>query len=103
MPYPRFLAALLLTGSLATGAYAVEQVSGTAPAPAPAPSVAPAADSLPMPALLDRLASQGYRDIRSIERKSDKLVEIKAIGPDGRRQELDVDARTGEILKVERD
>ncbi|MBP7339055.1 PepSY domain-containing protein [Niveispirillum sp.] len=101
MPYPRLLAGLLLSGSLATGAYAFAQGAGTA-APAAAPQAA-AADLLSMPALLDRLAAQGYRDARSIERKSDKLVEVKATGPDGRRQELYVDARSGEILKVERD
>lgn len=97
MPYPRLLAGLLLTGSLATAAYAFAQGAGTGTVPTIA------ADGLSMPALLDRLAAQGYRDARSIERKSDKLVEVKAIGPDGHRQELYVDARTGEILKVERD
>ncbi len=101
MPYPRLLAGLLLTGSLAMGAYAFAQGAGTGAVPMAAPAAA--ADSLSMPALLDRLAAQGYHDARSIERKSDKLVEVKAIGPDGRRQELYVDARTGDILKVEQD
>lgn len=101
MPYPRLLAGLLLTGSLAAGAYAFAQGAGTGAAPLATP--ASTAESLSMPALLDRLAAQGYHDARSIERKSDKLVEVKATGPDGRRQELYVDARTGEILKVERD
>lgn len=100
MPDPRLLAGLLLTGSLAAGAYAFAQGAATGAAPLPAST---AAESLSMPALLDRLAAQGYHDARSIERKSDKLVEVKATGPDGRRQELYVDARTGEILKVERD
>lgn len=101
MPYPRFLAGLLLTGSLAAGAYAYAQGAGTGAAPAVGQTAS--IDTLPMPALLDKLSAQGYRDARSVERKSDKLVEVKAIGPDGHRQELYVDARTGEILKVERD
>lgn len=101
MPYPRFLAGLLLTSSLAVGAYAYAQGAGTGAAPVVGQTAA--IDTLSMPALLDKLSAQGYRDARSIERKSDKLVEVKAIGPDGHRQELYVDARTGEILKVERD
>lgn len=101
MPYPRLLAGLLLTGSLAAGAYAYAQGAGTGAAAMPGSSMA--ADTLSMPALLDKLSAQGYRDARSVERKSDKLVEVKATGPDGQRQELYVDARTGEILKVERD
>lgn len=101
MPYPRLLAGLLLTGSLAAGAYAYAQGAGTGAAPVV--GTAMATDTLSMPALLDKLSAEGYRDAHSVERKSDKLVEVKATGPDGRRQELYVDARTGEILKVERD
>lgn len=101
MPYPRLLAGLLLAGSLAAGAYAYAQGAGTGAAPMSGPSMA--ADTLSMPALLDKLSAQGYRDARSVERKSDRLVEVKATGPDGQRQEIYVDARTGEILKVERD
>ncbi|MEZ5646016.1 MAG: PepSY domain-containing protein [Burkholderiaceae bacterium] len=43
----------------------------------------------------------GYTEIREIERKSDKLYEIKALDSEGRRTELYVDARTGEVLKSE--
>ncbi|OYQ37413.1 hypothetical protein CHU95_01605 [Niveispirillum lacus] len=102
MPYPRLLAGLLLTGSLAAGAYAYAQGAGTGVG---APTVGPAtaSDTLSLPALLDKLSAQGYRDAHAVERKSDKLVEVKAIGPDGRRQELYVDARTGDVLKVEHD
>lgn len=102
MPYPRLLAGLLLTGSLAAGAYAYAQGAGTGAA-APVVGAPTASDTLSMPALLDKLSAQGYRDAHSVERKSDKLVEVKATDPDGHRQELYVDARTGEILKVERD
>lgn len=101
MPYPRLLAGLLMAGSLATGAYAFAQGPGTGAAPMATQAATP--ESLSIPALLDRLAAQGYRDARSVERESDKLVEVKATDADGQRQELYVDARTGEILKVERD
>lgn len=100
MFFPRFVAAALLTASIASATYAVAQgaVGGTAPA---SPAVADAA--LPLPELVSRLEAQGYHNAKSIERKSDKLVEIKAVGPDGQRKEIYVDSRTGEIMKVERD
>lgn len=106
MLYPRFIAVALLAGSMGLGAYAWAQGAGTtAPtAPtAPATTNAPATDALPLPALLDKLTAQGYRDISEVERKGDRKVEVKATAPDGRRKELYVDARTGEILKVEND
>lgn len=107
MLYPRFIAVALLAGSMGLGAYAWAQGAGTtAPAGPAAPAATattPAADALPLPALLDKLTAQGYRDISEVERKGDRKVEVKAIAPDGRRKELYVDARTGEILKVEND
>lgn len=106
MLYPRFIAVALLAGSMGLGAYAWAQGAGTtAPASpaAPAATATQAADALPLPALLDKLTAQGYRDISEVERKGDRKVEVKAIAPDGRRKELYVDARTGEILKVEND
>lgn len=99
MPYPRLLAIGLLTGSLLCGGYAWSQVSNGAPSPVP---VDPA-PVLTMPALLEKLQAQGYRDPSAIERKGDKLIEVKATDSDGRRMELYVDARSGEILKAERD
>ncbi len=104
MLYPRFIAVALLAGSMGLGAYAWAQGAGTpAPATATAPTTAAPADALPIPALLDKLTAQGYRDISEVERKGDRKVEVKAIAPDGRRKEIYVDARTGEILKVEND
>lgn len=104
MLYPRFIAVALLAGSMGLGAYAWAQGAGTpAPATATAPTTAAPVDALPIPALLDKLTAQGYRDISEVERKGDRKVEVKAIAPDGRRKEIYVDARTGEILKVEND
>ena len=53
--------------------------------------------------LVDHLVSQGYRDVREIERKSDKLYEVKARDAGGVWVELTVDARSGEVLKSEVD
>ncbi len=70
----------------------------------PAAPAAPAATAvLSFGALADKVTSQGFSDIREIERKSDKLYEVKARDAQGRWMELYVDARTGEILKSERD
>ncbi|MFV3076053.1 PepSY domain-containing protein [Niveispirillum fermenti] len=104
MFFPRILAAALLTTTLGTGAYALAQgTTGAVPA-APGPAIGAAGQPpLPMAELLDKVAAQGYRDAQGFERKSDKLVEVKATNADGRRVELDVDARTGEVLKVDRD
>lgn len=49
--------------------------------------------------VIDRVVSQGYYDVREVERKSDKLYEIEARDKQGRRVELYVDARSGEILR----
>lgn len=53
--------------------------------------------------LVDHLVAQGYRDVREIERKSDKLYEVKARDAGGAWVELTVDARSGEVLKTEID
>lgn len=104
MSFSRILAAGLLTATLGTGAHALAQgTAGTVPAAAGSTIGAAGQPPLPMAELLDKVAAQGYRDARGFERKSDKLVEVKATNADGRRVELDVDARTGEVLKVDRD
>lgn len=53
--------------------------------------------------LVDHLGTLGYRDVREIERKSDKLCEVKARDAAGVWVELVVDARSGEVLKTEID
>lgn len=78
------LAATLATAPLAAGA----QAAGT-----------PAAMSFQQ--VVERVVSQGYNDVREVERKGDKLYEVKARDAQGRRAELLVDARSGEILREE--
>jgi hypothetical protein len=89
------LAALLLgTAGLA----AIAQAPSAPQAPqAPA---APAA-TLNFQQVIDRVVAQGYSDVREVERKSDKLYEVKARDGQGRRVELYVDARSGEVLREE--
>lgn len=66
-------------------------------------AVAPAATAAPMDfqQVVARVVSQGYSDVREVERKGDKLYEIKARNGRGQRVELYVDARSGEILREE--
>jgi len=61
----------------------------------------PAGPALGFGQISDAVTQQGYTEIREIERKSDKLYEVEARDSNGLRAELYVDARTGEILKVE--
>jgi hypothetical protein len=66
-------------------------------APAAAGSSAP---TLGMEQILDKLAAQGYTDIREIEREHE-VYEVKARGPDGRMVELYLSPTTGDILRSE--
>lgn len=59
----------------------------------------PGAAPMSFQQVIDRVASQGYVDVREIERKSDKLYEIEARDRQGRRVELSIDSRSGEILR----
>lgn len=105
-------AALSLTALFGAGTYAVAQTaSAPANAPANAPTSAPAAApqtaAVPAPMsiqdLLGKLTAQGYTDVSEVERKGDKLYEVKARDAQGRRMEMKVDARTAEILHSEQD
>ena len=100
MPYAPFSSATLRALSLCVlSAWALPttaQTGGAAPQ-APAASAAPAA--LTMAQVIERLGSQGFNDFKEIERKGDKLFEVKARDAQRVRVELLVDARTGEILK----
>lgn len=87
-----------LAAALATAALAAAAQPASTPAQAPAPAAATPATAMSFQQVIDRLAAQGYRDIREIERKSDKLYEVEAHNDKGQRVELDVDARSGEIL-----
>lgn len=78
------------------------QAQGIVTAAAPAAAAAgPSAKSFQQ--LVDHLGTLGYRDVREIERKSDKLCEVKARDAAGVWVELVVDARSGEVLKTEID
>ena len=90
-----FLAAALLAAGVATAAYAQQQ-----PQPQ-TPQTATATDVLSIRSVLDRVEAQGYRDIREVERDRDRY-EVKATDAEGRRVELELDARTGEIVRTER-
>ena len=63
----------------------------------------PTGPTLAIPELIERLSGEGYRDFGGITRKSDGLYEVDARDAQGRRVELDVDARTAEVLASERD
>ncbi|HYH39769.1 MAG TPA: PepSY domain-containing protein [Azospirillum sp.] len=87
------LAAALLAAGLGTAAYAQQTLQQT-------PQTA-VAEPLSIRAILDRVEAQGYRDITEVERE-DGRYEVKAVDAEGRRVELKLDARTGEVVKAER-
>ena len=70
---------------------------------APAPPASAAAPAMGMPEVIELLRQRGYTDIREIERKGPKLYEVDARDPAGRRVEVVIDARSGEILRSKRD
>ena len=105
------LAAVLTAIILGTGAHALAQ-TGTPISNAPATGVptspaqaqtASVVGPIKIPELIDRLSAQGYSDISEVERKSDKLYEVKARDSQGRKLEMHVDARTAEVLHSEQD
>lgn len=99
--FQRAALTLALTASTAAAAVAQTASAPTAPpAAAVAATTAPAA-TLSMQQVLERVSALGFRDVREIERKSDKLFEIEARDDKGQGVELLVDARSGEILKQE--
>lgn len=102
MIYGKLAAGGLLIASIALGGYAMAQQSGPTATPGIAAS-GPAQPTLSVPDVTARVAAQGYTDIAAVERKGDTRYEVKARDPQGRRRELYVDARTGEILKHERE
>ena len=55
-----------------------------------------------MDEVLARLRTAGYSDFREVEREHGRY-EVKGMDADGRRVELYVDSRTGEIVQEERD
>lgn len=88
-----------MTSRLAPALAALVLATATAAAFAQTPAPAPAAMNFQQ--IVDRVVAQGYSDVREVERKSDKLYEIKARNTQNRWVELYVDARTGEVLREE--
>jgi uncharacterized membrane protein YkoI len=76
---------------------AAASLGATAQEATPAAAAAP----MSMMQLLERVTAQGYRDVREIEMKSDRLYEVKATNQKGQRVEMYIDARSGEVLKQE--
>lgn len=91
----RLLGAALLAAAAAIGV----QAQTVAPAPAPAPATA--APTLTMQQVIERLAARGYRDISEIELERDGSYEVEARDGQGRKVELKVDGRSGELLAQE--
>ena len=82
-------------GALLVPAFALDK------SPAATQTTAPAeAGTLSLQQVQARLEADGYRDFEKIERERNKY-EATAIDPQGRRVEVKVDARSGEILEVE--
>jgi uncharacterized membrane protein YkoI len=69
-------------------------------APALAQSGAPTL--LSVAEIIDRLAKLGYTDVLEVELERDRY-EAEARGSDGHWYEVEVDARTGELVHVEPD
>ena len=101
MDIPKLAAAVLVITALGVGAEAPAQQ--TTPSPPATAAAQPASATLGIPALLERLSREGYRDVSEVQRKSDRLYKLDARDAQGRKIELDVDARTAEVLASEAD
>jgi hypothetical protein len=60
---------------------------------------APSAPSMNFDKLIEHVTALGYREVSEVEKKSDKLYEVKARNSNGEWVELYVDSRSGEILR----
>lgn len=89
--------------SAGAAALALAAALATSPLIASAQVAAPAdaAVAMSFQQVVERVVAKGYNDVREVERKGDKLYEVKARDAQGRRAELLVDARSGEILREE--
>lgn len=87
------LPTVLLAGVMAAGAVLAQAT----------PSAVPAAERAPMSLtqVIEHVTTLGYRDLREVERKGDKLVEVTARDAQGRWVELTLDLRSGELLRSE--
>ena len=98
----RLAAAVVVAATLGVGAETPAQPQQTTPSP-PATAARQTGAALAIPELLARLSRDGYRDFDSVERKSDRLYKLDARDAQGRKVELDADARTAEVLASEAD
>ena len=96
----KIVRALAATTALGLAAIAVPLQAQTFVAVA-APVAAADQGSADIQRVLARLSALGYQDVREVERKSDKLYEVKARDAQGRRVELYLDPRSGEVLQSE--
>jgi uncharacterized membrane protein YkoI len=108
MIHGKVSAAALLVCAVAFGGYAIamETASGESPSAYHASDDAaqPAGGTvLTIPEIVDRVVAQGYSDVAEVEREGGSRYEVKARNSDGRWVELYVDARTGDILRSERE
>jgi len=99
MDISKFANAVLMTAALGLGGQVAAQTTATRPTTASRPTGA----TLAIPELIQQLSTEGYSDVHDVERKSDKLYKVTARDGQGRRMELHVDARTGEVLASEED
>ena len=98
------IAALTLAAGIAGTAYAGSNDDADRRVGEASVSIERDGDStvLPMEAMLARLRAAGYTEIRKVERERGRY-EVEGRDAQGERVELYVDARTGEVLKAERD
>jgi len=97
------IAALALAAGLAGAAYAGSDKDKDADRRTDSAATAGASSPpLALDDVLARLRSAGYSNFREIEREKGRY-EVKGSDAEGRRVELYVDARTGEVVKEERD
>ena len=99
----RLAAAVVVAATLGVGAEAPAQPQQTTPSPPATAAPRQTGAALAIPELTERLSREGYRDFREIERKGDRLYKVDARNAQGRTVELDVDARTAEVLASEED
>lgn len=98
------IAALTLTTGIAGTAQAGSDKDANEMARAGAVGAKPAGESteLPLDQVLARLRTAGYSDIREVEHEGGQY-EVESQDAQGQRVELYLDARTGEVMKEERD
>ena len=93
----RWAAAALLAG-VAAGAVAQTATPTAATTAAPQAMTAPSTQRMNIGQIYDVLTKAGYQDVREIE-WSDGRYEAKARTPQGERVKLDLDGRTGTVLR----